>query len=376
MSHETTGDQPIEATGAVLHSYLEKNAESTDSVAHFTNTMAGLLANRLNNAPDGATPEGYVMATQFLMYDCKDTGKDGFTGEPMPHDVTGQPPMMYGIFQDRSVELASEAFGEPFGDAVKEVYARAAAHSAEAESSQPPALTPEQVDDAFAVIAKNNTQDLEPIATSQAYEVLKKVEGVEPIGAVLDGHPEDIPKEGWAITANMNLDSSAVIEVFRYGQGAEFKEHLDWKDSRAEYGKGAISMNLEGYGAYKILYEGPNYPDAQRNLEPYGRTDQASYLPLAFRMADTTELSNGGRIVDTKDPGFRAGGYHGQLGWTNINQAAEQQEKIGITISRVTDSQESMEKIVAQLGYAIGMDGPAITTIATAVNSKTRKLYE
>jgi hypothetical protein len=235
MTHEAPNDQPQMATGAVLRAHLNETAASTDSVSYFTNSMARLLADRLDGSPEGVVPEGYVMATQLLLYDVKDTGKNGFTGEPMPSDLTGLPPMMYGIFQGRSVELAGEAFGEAFGDEVKKVYAEIRRNMDAVDAAKPPEpkLAPGQLDSAFSAIAKGDTSGVEPVNRVQAYEVLHEIEGVDPVEAVLDDHPQDIPKEGWVIDANMKLGSSAVINVIRYDEGAEFSRSADWEDNRA-----------------------------------------------------------------------------------------------------------------------------------------------
>ena len=370
MTHEAPQDQPQLATGDVLRAHLDATAESTDSVSHFTNSMARLLADRLDGQPGGVVPEGYAMVTQLLLYDCKDTGKNGFTDEPMPSDVTGQPPLMYGLFQDRSVELASEAFGEPFGDAVKKVYSEIRENMDAAAATKPPEpkLAPGQLDGAFSAIAKGDTSGIEPVNKVQAYEVLHEIEGVDPVEAVLDGHPQDIPKEGWVIDANMQLGSSAVINVIRYDEGAEFSRSADWQDHRAEHGKGAIWMSLRGYEQHVLLYETPNFPQAQREKEPFDRMTTASYAPLSFRRADITELANNGRIVDGQEP-RKGNGYSTHIGWTDIERLDEK-NGTKVDISRVTGDQESMERIVAQLGYAMGMDGQSLATLAETVKSK------
>jgi hypothetical protein len=278
---------------------------------------------------------------------------------------------MYGLFQGRSVELASEAFGEPFGDAVKKVYSevRENMDAAAAAKSAEPKLTSEQLGSTFSAIAKGDTSGIMPIDKTQAYEVLKKVEGVDPVDAVLDGHPQDIPKEGWIIDAKMDLGTSAVINVIRYDEGAEFSRSEDWKDSRAEYGSGAIWMSLRGYEQHVLLYETPNYPQTQRNKEPFDRMTTASYAPLSFDRSDITELENNGRIIDDQEP-REGNGYHSHVGWTDIDRAAEKNDT-GVNMSRVTGDQESMERIVAQLGYAMGMDGQSIATLAETIKSKS-----
>ena len=75
---------------------------------------------------------GFLMATELYIYDIN-SGKDGFTGEPMPADVVGMPPMMNGIVRLVASDIAREAFGEEFSDAVlkiqQEVVAKSNSHA-------------------------------------------------------------------------------------------------------------------------------------------------------------------------------------------------------------------------------------------------------
>jgi hypothetical protein len=123
MTHEAAhnGETPL-ATGPVLSQYLDETAHSTDSVSAFNNRMGRLLADRLGDPEHGAKPTGYVMATTLLTYDCEKTGISGFDHEPMPREVTGQPTMMYGLFQEESVRLARGAFGDAFANDVEAIY--------------------------------------------------------------------------------------------------------------------------------------------------------------------------------------------------------------------------------------------------------------
>jgi hypothetical protein len=381
MTHEGANNDPaMRATGPALRDYLHEHAESTDSLSHFSNTMAGLLADRLDGSPDGVVPKGYIIATQLLLYDCKDTGKDGFSGEPMPRDVTGQPPMMYGMFQVRSIELAREVFGNSFADEVKKEYTaikeRVQTAQAEEVSKKPelPKLTDEQIDGVFGAIAKGDTTGIQNIDKSQAYEILKKVEGVDPVEAVLDGHAGDIPQEGWIVDARMELGTGAVVNVFHYGEDAEFKRSLDSGDSREEYGEAAIWTRLNGYGQYALAYESPEFPQSQRDKEPYDRMSKATYTGLSFDRMDITELKSGGRILDEKRPlkGGK-GGYGGAVGWTDINRLAEK-DGTRAKLARVTDDPTSMQRIVAQVGYAMGMDGQDLETLLATIKVKTETI--
>ena len=80
--------------------------------------MGKLLAQRIS---DDVVPQGYVMATELLTYDCI-TGKDGFSGKPMPLSVSGYPPIMYDVSKLYLKEFARGAFGDQFSNEIDEIY--------------------------------------------------------------------------------------------------------------------------------------------------------------------------------------------------------------------------------------------------------------
>jgi hypothetical protein len=116
----TSGEVPSEdellATGEKLNTYLESLQETDED--RTTITYGKLLAERIG---DGVVPMGYVMATTLLSYDLR-TGVDGFTGEAMPSQLTGLPPMMHGVLEVTALRrFAPEAFGEEFATEVAKV---------------------------------------------------------------------------------------------------------------------------------------------------------------------------------------------------------------------------------------------------------------
>ena len=108
-----TGDRFAE----VLEAKIEAKEGAFEEPHPFLRTALRGLAQRLN--PE-IVPMGFLMATELYIYDIN-SGKDGFTGEPMPADVVGMPPIMNGIVRLVANNIAREAFGEEFGDAVLQV---------------------------------------------------------------------------------------------------------------------------------------------------------------------------------------------------------------------------------------------------------------
>lgn len=91
--------------------YLQNRERSQDdTVEQLRDTFGRQLAARIGDDP---APEGYVLATELLLYDCQ-TGVDGFTQEPMPHNLTGYPPQVYGALRVEADYLAQQIFGEEF----------------------------------------------------------------------------------------------------------------------------------------------------------------------------------------------------------------------------------------------------------------------
>lgn len=116
-------DEELFGTGAQLSAHIDELIAASDgnnpTLDDFSVTMGKLLSDRIDH---GVVPMGYVMATQLLAYDCGSTGVNGFTGERMPREVTDLPPVMYSLFNVKSIQFARGAFGEEFADQVEQVY--------------------------------------------------------------------------------------------------------------------------------------------------------------------------------------------------------------------------------------------------------------
>ena len=114
-----TFDRELLGTSEKFGEVLEAKIETGEGVFKepnpFLRTALRGLTKRLNGE---FVPMGLVMATELYLYDIN-TGKDGFTGEPMPSEVTGMPAGVAGMMiRLTTISIATEAFGQEFGDAV------------------------------------------------------------------------------------------------------------------------------------------------------------------------------------------------------------------------------------------------------------------
>ena len=83
----------------------------------FLAEFASYLATRLNPQ---LVPMGFVMACNLVIYDIQKSSSGGNHGHnPVPHRLTGQPPMIYGILDMYIDQLAEAVFPEEFATEVK-----------------------------------------------------------------------------------------------------------------------------------------------------------------------------------------------------------------------------------------------------------------
>jgi hypothetical protein len=126
-----TTERELLGTGEAFSEVLEAKIEAGEGVFEephpFLRTALRGLAQRLH--PE-VVPMGFVMATELYVYDIN-TGKDGFTGEPMPSEVTGMPPIMGAAVRLTAAQIAQEAFGQEFADAVSAIQEETRAPRAE-----------------------------------------------------------------------------------------------------------------------------------------------------------------------------------------------------------------------------------------------------
>lgn len=121
MSNEfpKNDNSELVVTGGQLNTYIDGLIAEGKATHAFFTSMARLLAERIEG---GIVPLGYVMASELLIYDCK-TGTNGFTGEPMPPELSGMSDVVYTLFRKKALDYAHDAFGDEFGGQVDQLYA-------------------------------------------------------------------------------------------------------------------------------------------------------------------------------------------------------------------------------------------------------------
>ncbi len=87
----------------------------------YLTTLGNTLADRLNGE-QGFDPLVYMAEVELVVYDCAQ-GVDGRTGQPMPQELRGHVPATYVIWRKFMQRWGQEAFGESFGQSVREFYA-------------------------------------------------------------------------------------------------------------------------------------------------------------------------------------------------------------------------------------------------------------
>ncbi len=84
----------------------------------FLEELCTFLAKRIGDGP--IVPAGFVLAFMLVVEDAR-ANKDGFTGKPMPQALVGQPAMLYNLVMSLQVPIARAAFGDEFGDLVRDI---------------------------------------------------------------------------------------------------------------------------------------------------------------------------------------------------------------------------------------------------------------
>ncbi len=196
------------------------------------------------------------------------------------------------------------------------------------------------------------------------YEALKRVPGVDPVLAAIDGRQESIPQAGYWIRADIAAaEGGGVIEIIRYQQGSLELSGLD--DSRSAYGSASVYVNFNGYGSHIVAVEPPAF--GGRNVEPYDR-GRFAYTGLSFADTELIDLRNGGRLLDQEASLILHGGG---LGFSAAYRDIEHsQGGYGIELERVTSDEKELQHILAHLGRVMGLDATDAATLANTVNTK------
>jgi hypothetical protein len=230
----------------------------------------------------------------------------------------------------------------------------------------PPQFSLEQHEQMFGFITEARATHNAPTDKSDNLEVLKSVPGIDPVLAVIDGHPEDIPQDGWVVNSHIAPGYGGVINLYRYTDGALVPSSAS--DTREKYGEARVHFGLTGnYGSHTVAYENPEFP--QKSVEPYSRMSGASYTGHSFGQTEVIDLDNGGRLLDEKDPmivGGRGGNFF-SMDYEDIDRRSNSRE---LDINRVTADPEQLRQILANLGFSMGMSQQGIDTLVTTVDQK------
>lgn len=81
----------------------------------FTTGFCAFVGRRIGEGP--IYPTGYILAFTLALADAK-CGTDGFTGKPVPRELSGQHPMVYNLVWKMKVFVARATFGDEFADLV------------------------------------------------------------------------------------------------------------------------------------------------------------------------------------------------------------------------------------------------------------------
>jgi hypothetical protein len=368
--NEFPTEETLQANGEQLNTYIDglvaQGSETNPTLSNFSLTMTRLLANRIGE--HGVVPMGYVMATELLCADAGATGVDGFSGEPMPKEVTGQSGLAYSVFKMEADLFARSAFGDEFADAVREVRQSVQNPDANPEDDHRTEYTLEQLEQMYQFASEAKSTHEAVTDKNGYFDILKDVPGVDPVLATIDGHPEDIPKDGWLVNSHIAPGYGGVINIYRYEGGLGIDDRYT-SDTREEYGSARVGLSLDGYGSFTIAYENPAFP--QKDVEPYNRMSQTSYTGHGFGQTDIISLENGGRLLADKDPlTMHGGGMSSSMDWEDIDRKKEH-NGTEVDINRVTGDQKQVSEILTQLGLGMSLGEQDIATMLEAVATKT-----
>lgn len=230
----------------------------------------------------------------------------------------------------------------------------------------PPQFTLEQHEQMFGFFTEARATYNAASDKDANFEVLKSVPGIDPVLAVVDGHPEDIPQDGYVVNSHIAPGYGGVVNIYRYKDGGLVPSSAS--DIREQYGQARVHFNLNGYGSHTVAYENPAFP--QKDVEPFNRMSQASYTGLPFSETEIIDLDDGGRILDKKDPMVIQEGFDMffSMDWEDIDRHSDIRREVDI--NRVTADPEQLRQILAHLSYAMGMNQQGIETLVRIVDQK------
>lgn len=199
-------------------------------------------------------------------------------------------------------------------------------------------------------------------------DLLLQTPGLDPVLAVADGHPDDIPKSGWIIHANIAPGYGGVIELHKYQEGGlELKPPE--KDGRSEWGQYRLHYGLTNGASHTVAYENPNYP--HKNTQPYDRMSQSTYTGRSFGNTQIEMLSNGGRLLDDAEPMSYGHNLFTSMDWNDYSTPDRRKHMPDMQVNRVVAGVEEVGHILVNLGFGMGLEDVDVKQLVTVVGSKT-----
>ena len=111
-----TLDQAISTTE--MQAKLKNLREHMPNADDFMCRVGEYFAERLGGH-EQVNPMGFVNAFNLMIYDLR-TGVNGFTGKPVPHSLTGQPPQLYAVLSMYVPIFAEKVCPESFAQDVRQ----------------------------------------------------------------------------------------------------------------------------------------------------------------------------------------------------------------------------------------------------------------
>ena len=104
----------MEMKGKLAH--LDVHMPDSD---HYLHSFGKFLSKRI--CDHQLAPAGFHTAAQLALFDLE-RGKDGYTGEPIRHDLVGFPPFVFRTYALMIPEIASAVCPPKFAAAVKDAF--------------------------------------------------------------------------------------------------------------------------------------------------------------------------------------------------------------------------------------------------------------
>lgn len=216
----------------------------------------------------------------------------------------------------------------------------------------------------------SESKNYRDVADRGAYiDLLLGTPGIDPVLAVADGHPEDIPEEGWLVASHIAPGYGGVVNIYRYSRDS-FNLAGSVSDTREEYGQVRVPFELRNtYGQHIIAYENSTYPN--KTTEPYERVSQASYTGLGFENTELIPLNNGGRLLDEKGRmSERGNGSWFQLDWHDWSEDRRREYSPDMVVNRVVEDPERLGEVLVYLASGMGLKDKDIVLFVSTIGQK------